>query len=178
MKMSSAVDGYSGKIQVGVGRTGAAPELAQTSEAKQIKTGPSAHNSGRERRAKGDLFFYVYSVVPWTSTGNSPRRVGNNSLLCHPACPAVPRRAVGRAVGAKPEEGLPKRRVQRRRCAHRAWLPGWTSGGSVRLKRPMRLMCGSVRLKWTQDAWDQGHTVFMRRSICFNDMIANKCRLY
>jgi hypothetical protein len=72
MKMSSAVVGYSGKIQVGVGGTGAAPELAQTSEAKQIKTRPSAHNSGRERRAKGDLFFYVYSVVPWTSTGNSP----------------------------------------------------------------------------------------------------------
>src|SRR5882757_6585390 len=100
MKMSSAVDGYSGKIQVGVGRTGAAPVLTQTSEAKQIKTGPSAHNFGRERRAKGNLFFYVYSVVPWTSTGNSPRRVGNNSPLCHPARPAVP----WRAVGAKPEE--------------------------------------------------------------------------
>src|SRR5882757_6195378 len=89
MKMSSAVDGYSGKIQVGVGRTGAAPVLAQTSEAKQIKTGPSAHNFGRERGAKGNLFFYVYSVVRWTSTGNSPRRVGNNSTLCHPACAAV-----------------------------------------------------------------------------------------
>jgi hypothetical protein len=90
MKMSSAVDGYSGKIQVGVGRTGAAPVLAQTSEAKQIKTGPSAHNYGRERRAKGNLFFYVYSVVPWTSTGNSQGCLGKNSTPCHPVCPGVP----------------------------------------------------------------------------------------
>src|SRR6266481_8606121 len=101
MKMSSAVDGYSGKIQVGVGRTGAAPVLAQTSEAKQIKTGPSAHNFGRDRRAKGNLFFYVYSVVRWTSTGNSPRRAGNNPPFVIPHAPLC--------VGAKPEEGLPKR---------------------------------------------------------------------
>jgi hypothetical protein len=167
MKMSSAVDGYSGKIQVGVGRTGAAPELAQTSEAKQIKTGPSAHNSGRERRAKGDLFFYVYSVVPWTSTGNSPRRVGNNSLLCHPACPAVPRRAVGRAVGAKPEEGLPKRRVQRQRCARRAWLLGWTSGGSVRLKRLMRHK-GRIGLCFLPVFWFWSAEGLQTEMVCWN----------
>jgi hypothetical protein len=88
MKMSSAVDGYSGKIQIGVGGTGAAPVLAQTSEAKQIKTRPSAHNSGRERRAKGNLFFYVYIVVPWTSTGNSPEStIGNRSQLETPPHP-------------------------------------------------------------------------------------------
>src|SRR3979490_3307007 len=104
MKMSSAVDGYSGKIQVGVGRTGAAPVLAQTSEAKQIKTGPSAHNSGREREAKGNLFFYVYSVVRGTSTGNSPRRVGNNSPLSSrmPRC-ALARR--GACRGSEAGEG-------------------------------------------------------------------------
>jgi hypothetical protein len=39
-------------------------------------------------------------------------------------------------------------------------------------------VCVELRLMWTQDAWDQGRTVFMRRSICFHDMIANKCRRY
>jgi hypothetical protein len=81
------------KIQVGVGGTGAAPVLAQTSEAKQIKTRPSAYNSGRvspllrilreKDERKAICFFNVYSVVPWTSTGNSPGATIGNRSQCN-----------------------------------------------------------------------------------------------
>jgi hypothetical protein len=139
MKMSSAVDGYSGKTQVGVGGTGAAPGMAQTSEAKQIKTRPSAHNSGRERRAKGDLFFYVYSVVRWTSTGNSPE---SRRQQLHPLSSRIPRRA----VGAKPEEGLPIKTRSTTTLSTPCLVAWLDPGRSARLKRPMCRMCGSARL--------------------------------
>jgi hypothetical protein len=149
MKMSSAVDGYSGKMQVGVGGTGAAPVLAQTSEAKQIKTRPSAHNSGRvsplqrilrEKDERKAICFLMYTV---SSRGRLQEIHRAASATTPPfVIPHAPACRGSEAGGGPPQKTRPTTTLGTPCLV--AWLD---FGGSVRLKRLMRRMGGSVRLK-------------------------------